>query len=157
MNTIRAEMHQSKYTRAPHPVLAIDGIPLGSWIKGIIYNASGEDDTEGLVPAQGWLTDDEHAKYAWQLLPPASEECSTIVPLLICPDDMDLSCTVVVAEQVIRDDTLIWERFGRAVGVINGIVTSVTWNTNGQRAEFSRQQFEQACAEFQRLTDHEWA
>lgn len=157
MNTICAAMHQSKYTRAPHPVLTIDGIPLGNWIKGVIYDDSGEDDTEGLVPAQGWLIDEEHASYSWQLLTPAEEECTTIVPLLICPDDLDLNCTVVVVEQVTSEDKLIWERFGRAVAVINGVISSVAWSTNHQCAKFSRQQFEEACAEFKRLIDHEWA
>ncbi|MGC5703361.1 hypothetical protein J4P02_24490 [Pseudomonas sp. NFXW11] len=156
MNNIHAAMHHSKYTTAPHPVLTIDGVPLDRWIKGVIYDASGADDTEGLVPAQGWLIDDEHAKLAWQLLVPASEECSSIVPLLICPDDMDLSCTVAVVEQVVQGDKLIWERFGRAVAVTNGLVTSVAWNANVQRAEFARQQFDEACAEFSRQMGHEW-
>ncbi|SEP61409.1 hypothetical protein [Pseudomonas sp. NFPP19] len=157
MNHIRAAMHQSKYTKAPHPVFTLDDVPLDSWIKGVIYDGSGADSTEGLVPAQGWLIDDEHAELAWQLLTPASEDCSSIVPLLICPDDMDLSCTVAVVEQVVRGDKLIWERFGRAVTVIDGLVTAVAWNSNAQRAEFSRQQFDEACTEFKRLTEHEWA
>ncbi|WP_178124717.1 hypothetical protein [Pseudomonas sp. Fl4BN1] len=157
MNSINAVMHQSKYSKAPHPVFTIDGVALDQWIKGVIYTQSGEDDTEGLVPAQGWLIDDEQQKHAWQLLAPLSEDCSTVVPLLICPDDMDLSCTVAVVEQVVRGEKLIWERFGRAVDLINGVVTAVAWNLHVQRAEFSRLQFEEACAEFKRLTEHEWA
>lgn len=70
---------------------------------------------------------------------------------------MDLNCTVAVIEQVVQGEKLIWERFGRAVAVINGLVTAVAWNANGQRAEFSRQPFDQVCTEFKRLTEHEWA
>jgi hypothetical protein len=157
MNTIHAVMHQSKHTRAPHPVFTIDGVPLASWVKGVIYDAAGADISDGLVPAQGWLIDDDHLRYAWQMLEPQIEDSSTIVPLLICSDDMDLSCTVAVVEQVVRAEHLIWERFGRAVGVTSGVVTSVAWIESQQRAEFDKDEFQEACAEFKRLTEHAWA
>lgn len=149
-------MHQSKYARAPHPVLCIDGVPIETWIKGIIYNHLGADDSDGLVPAQGWLINDDHANQAWSLLDPKSEDCSTIVPLLICPDDLDLDCSVAVVEQIVSGAKVVWARFGRAVGVTNGIVTSVAWTENNQSAEFDKNQFQQAYAEFKRLTEHEW-
>ncbi|MFJ4248135.1 MULTISPECIES: hypothetical protein [Pseudomonas] len=156
MNVISAAMYQSKHTRAPHPVFTIDSIPLGNWIKGVIYDAIGNDDTDGLVPAQGWLTDDDHSRYAWQVLEPNAEDSSTIVPLLICPDDMDLSCTVAVVEQVIRGETVIWERFGRAVDIVSGVITAVAWNEKNQRALFQKVQFQDALSAFKRLTEHEW-
>lgn len=156
MNSISATMYRSKHTRAPHPVLTLDSIPLGNWIKGIIYDGAGVDTTEGLVPAQGWLTDEDHSRYAWQILEPAMEDCSTIVPLLVCADDMDLSCTVAVVEQMTRDDTVIWVRFGRAVNTASGVITAVAWNEMNPQASFHRGQFEEALAEFKRLTEQEW-
>jgi hypothetical protein len=96
MNSISATMYRSKFARAAHPVLTVDSIALGSWIKGVIYDGTGVDTTDGLVPAQGWLTDENHSRHAWQILEPAAEDCSTIVPLLVCADDLDLSCTVAV-------------------------------------------------------------
>jgi hypothetical protein len=156
MNSISAAMYRSTYARAAHPVLTVDSIPLGSWIKGVIYDGAGVDTTEGLVPAQGWLTDEDHSRYAWQILKPATEDCSTIVPLLVCADDLDLSCTVAVVEQVICSDTVIWERFGRAVNTVAGVITAVAWNEMNPRASFHRGQFEEALSEFLRLTEHEW-
>ncbi|WP_176469909.1 hypothetical protein [Pseudomonas sp. Irchel 3A5] len=157
MNIISATMYQSKHTSAPHPVLTIDSIPLANWIKGVVYDGEGDDETNGLVPAQGWLIDDDDSNYAWRILEPVMEDCSTIVPLLICADDMDLSCTVAVVEQVIRSDTVIWERFGRAVDTISGVITAVHWNEMNQRVSFPRDQFLDALSEFKRLTKHEWA
>ncbi len=156
MNTISAIMHQSKHASSQHPVFAIDSTPLSSWIKGVIYDHLGEDDTDGLVPAQGWLIDKDHSSYAWQLLNPIEEGSSTIVPLLICPDDMDLSCTVAVVEQVVCDKKIIWARFGRAINIINGFITSVEWTQNNQKAEFEKKQFLDAFSEFKRLNEHEW-
>lgn len=149
-------MHQSACAKLPHPVLTIDGIPLEVWVKGIISNHLGEDDTYHLVPAQGWLINEEDLRSAWKLLFPLEENSSTFVPILICPDDVDLACTVAVVEQVVEGENIIWNRFGRAVNVINGVVTSVQWNHITQRAEFNKYEFLNACSELQRLTDNEW-
>lgn len=59
-----------------------------------------------------------------RFLTPAMEDCSTIVPLVVCADDLDLSCTVAVVEKVICRDTVIRERFGRAVNTVAGVVTA---------------------------------
>jgi hypothetical protein len=157
MNIISATMHQSKHATAPHPVFTLDSIPLDNWIKGIAYDSAGHDITEGLVPAQGWLIDDDHFRYAWQVLEPGAQDGSTIVPLLVCADDMDLSCTVAVVEQVISGDIVSWMRFGRALDTISGVITAVNWNETNQRASFHRGQFQDALAEFKRLTEHAWA
>lgn len=157
MNAMSAKMHQSANTKLPHPVLIIDGTPIEIWIKGIISNHLGEDDTSCLVPAQGWLIDEAELNSAWKLLFPQDENCSTFVPLLICSDDLDLACTVAVVEQIVENEKIIWNRFGRAVGVTNGIVTSVQWNKQEQRAEFLKEEFQLACSELKRLTDNEWA
>lgn len=71
MNSISATMYRSKYTRAAHPVLTADSIPLGSWINGVIYYGAGVETTVGFVPAQVWLTDEDHSRYAWRILEPA--------------------------------------------------------------------------------------
>ena len=34
------------------------------------------------------------------------------VPILMCPDDMDFSCTVIVAEVIKNDKTVTWNRIG---------------------------------------------
>jgi hypothetical protein len=156
MNSISAKMHQSACTKLPHPVLTIDGFPIEIWIKGVISDHLGEDKTNHLVPAQGWLIHEDELRSAWKLLLPQEEDSSTFVPILICPDDVDLACTVVVVEQVVNGEKIIWGRFGRAVNVINGIVTSVRWSKLEQSAEFSKEEFEHACSELKRLTENEW-
>ncbi|MGG3507706.1 hypothetical protein ABES58_19750 [Paenibacillus lautus] len=35
-----------------------------------------------------------------------------ILPILMCPDDCDLSCTIVVVEVESVDDVVKWRRFG---------------------------------------------
>lgn len=77
----------------PFPILAIDGIPLNTWINKYTNII---EETNTLVPAQGWLYDFENnlsLSNAWKLLKPEISEygaVSTVVPILICPDDLDL-------------------------------------------------------------------
>ena len=76
--------------------------------------------------------------------------------MLVCPDDMDMSCTVAVVEQMADGQNIRWVRTGRALDVVNGIVTSVAWTAPSQTAVFSREEFGNAVAELRRLTDEVW-
>ena len=128
-------LHDANGNFKPFPILAIDGIPLNQWLD---KNTNIMQEPDGirivsLVPAQGWLydTDNELAlSNAWQLLQP--EPCeygpiSTVVPLLVCPDDLDLSCSVIMVEQVVTKTEVQWLRFGLAYGQTQDVVTSVVW------------------------------
>lgn len=151
MNTISTIISRPKFASTEQPVLAIDNVPVYKWVKSQIYDADGNDHTHTLVPAQTWLYDENESRIAWQLLEP-SHEGSTVVPLLVCPDDMDLSCTVVVVEQIVDKQTVEWRRFGLSINHINAVVTSVRWSESAQRAIFDRSQFEKAFQEFKRLS-----
>ena len=114
----------------PFPILTIDGIPLNIWIN---KNTNIIEETNTLVPAQGWLYDFENElslSNAWKLLKPEASEygaVSTVVPILICPDDLDLVCSVIMVEQVITETEVTWIRFGRSWNHIHDLVTSVIW------------------------------
>ncbi|CAM3050601.1 hypothetical protein PATA110615_14590 [Paenibacillus taichungensis] len=41
-----------------------------------------------------------------------SEQETVILPILMCPDDCDLICTVIVAEVIINNNQIIWKRVG---------------------------------------------
>jgi hypothetical protein len=41
------------------------------------------------------------------------------IPILLCPDDMDFWCTVIVAKVQFHDDIVVWEKIGVVVGKIN--------------------------------------
>lgn len=151
MNTISTIISRPKFASTEQPVLAIDDVPVYEWVNSQIYDADGNDATPTLVPAQTWLYDEDESRIAWQLLDP-THEGSTVVPLLVCPDDMDLSCTVVVVEQIVDKQNVEWRRFGLLINHINGVVTSVRWSESAQRAIFDRTQFEEAFLKFKRLS-----
>lgn len=144
----------------PFPILAIDNVPLNIWVHQNIHIIDG---TESLVPAQGWLYDYDSElalSNAWKLLKPQAYEnvaISTVVPILICPDDLDLVCNVVMVEQVVSADKVVWARFGYAFNHIHDVVTSVVWETSPSvpRLSFPLGEFEKAYDDLKEL-DKKW-
>lgn len=150
MAVISALMYQSKFAASAHPVLAIDGVSFDVWLSSQLNYP----DLRDLVPAQGWLLEDQDLEIAWRRLTSQETNFSTVVPLLICPDDLDFDCTVVVAEQEITVDEVIWKRFGLSVESWGEQVgSSVKWFEPNVSAKFNRSQFQQAVMEFERLID----
>lgn len=153
-------IHDASNNLKPFPILAIDNIPLNLWIN---ENTNIFERTDNLVPAQGWLyefNDELALSNAWALLKPnycKYGPISTVVPLLVCPDDLDLICSVVVVEQVVTATEVKWVRFGQAFGNLQDIVTSVIWEFPKTTPELTFQfaQFEQAFNEL-KILDERW-
>lgn len=155
---ISACIQDSKGNPKPFPILAVDNIPLHIWLdrKINLYNSL---DAKVLVPAQGWLYDSENdyaLENAWKLLKPhpiKNYSISTILPLLICPDDLDLSCTVIMVEQVVTSKYVEWVRFGTAQNHIHDLVTSVIWDSTASHPliRFVIEEFEQAYKDLRSL------
>lgn len=58
---ISATMYQNVSVQSPYPVLTVDDEPLDVWLDNQIpeHNILGGVPILGLVPAQGWLIDEE--------------------------------------------------------------------------------------------------
>lgn len=54
---------------------------------------------------------EEESKVVWQRIFPVENSIS-ICPILMCPDDRDFSCTLVVAEIEHVDNRIKWKRLG---------------------------------------------
>ena len=67
---------------------------------------------KGLVPTLNFLLDNPNeSKVVWKRILPKVNERS-ICPILMCPDDADFSCTLIVADILRLDNVVIWERLG---------------------------------------------
>lgn len=153
-------VHDANGHSKSFPILAIDNTPLNIWIH---QNTNIIERADDLVPAQGWLYDYEDNKAlsnAWKLLKPEFSEygvVSTVVPLLVCPDDLDLGCSVIMVEQVVTQTEVKWIRFGLAWGYIHDVITSVIWESpcSSPTLTFSFTEFEQAYNHLKNL-DKTW-
>jgi hypothetical protein len=108
LNRIARDIAPSKYIAEPHPTVNIDGVSLDRYI----YQLTQEQAVLGLIPTWlGWMIDQREQRYVWQQSQLSANP--TILPILICPDDLDFSCTTLSAEVVLQsNDIVVWQKIG---------------------------------------------
>src|SRR5690606_15043967 len=94
-----------------------------------------------LVSAHAGLNDDDEFRLVWDRIYSTAPEWQSIVPLLVCPDDLDLTCTVIVAEQCATEGSVIWKRFGLLRDLITLTEPAVEWYPDIRSVEFGRDNF----------------
>ncbi len=73
-----------------------------------------------------WLLNqtDNISQYIWKLL---DEKRTCNLPVLLCPDDMDFWCTVVVAKTRFFGENFVWGN----IGSVTGAIDVEKWRTSG--------------------------
>jgi hypothetical protein len=67
---------------------------------------------KGLVPTLlDWMERQDEQAVVWKRILPV-ENTTEICPILMCPDDNDFSCTIIVAEIINCGDVVQWKRLG---------------------------------------------
>jgi hypothetical protein len=108
MNIIKAVNRTSKYCNSPHLVITLDGNPLDE----IIYAATQDDLNLGLISAlDRCFSNPADSELAWNRILPQDGQTS-VAPILVCPDDLDFHCTVVVALVTATPETIQWSKLG---------------------------------------------
>jgi len=147
--SINVTLYKSKHAKCAHPVFVINDAPLDIWLS----EQTNEDYILDLVPAQGWLYKDEEFELSWRRLKNLEPETCTFVPILVCPDDMDFSCTVIIVEQCVTEETVVWKRFGLDSSYKDEIGSTVKWFNTQASIEFSISEFKSALDKFKALFD----
>lgn len=145
MNEITIKAYQPSSSIEPYLMIFVDNKPLDK-VLGI-------SDLEGLYPAISNLREvHDRALAIERFLPPPGT--TSYAPILICGDDTDFNCTVVIAEVKAGVQAITWNRIGtdsspglnkppyRVVG------ESVDWITGLGPFIFSRENYAQV---FERL------
>jgi hypothetical protein len=149
MNTITAEILETEFVDKPHISIVIDDEPLDMLIAG--EDEFGEVHSVGLVPTLlDWLNDEKERAFVWERILPEQGK-RAIAPVLMCPDDCDLVCTVVVAEIENKVTEIVWKRIGIDVGR-----TGDDLQTIGKKVEwfdlpayrFATEEYKRALAQF---------
>ncbi|MDQ0901259.1 hypothetical protein [Paenibacillus sp. V4I7] len=107
MNILSVEILKSKYVSVEHPTILVDGVSLDL----LLHNLYPDNLYLGLIPT---ITDWIHLKEEVELVISRfySNQEKVILPILMCPDDCDLICTIIVAEVITTDNQVIWHRLG---------------------------------------------
>ncbi|HCT07346.1 hypothetical protein [Pseudomonas sp. P7548] len=144
---IHAAYHQAKFSRSRCAWLFIDDVPIEEWLNSHLEYP--DLDLNGLSLI--WLLDEEEGALAQRRFTPAEDGTSTPVPLLVCSDDMDFDCFVLMTEQVIDGETLHWRRFGLSVSSGLEVGMTTRWDVENRPISFSLTEFRQALEDFYRL------
>lgn len=108
MNKISARPARTKYLpERDTSIIFIDNAPLDV----LVAEAAPGVDIEGMLPfASGTELFVDHSVFRDRLFPAAGS--TTVAPMLLCPDCMDVYCTTIVAELERTSHQYIWHRTG---------------------------------------------
>ncbi|MBR1738536.1 MAG: XRE family transcriptional regulator, partial [Firmicutes bacterium] len=112
MNTITVKNIPTPYGYDEnYPVM--DGIPITEWFEKYKHNSESltKDNLLGLYPAWGDKLEFGGEKLFIQTL--LYSEGLEVLPVLICPDDLDLSCIVLVSYIHKDKDFVYWDKIGQ--------------------------------------------
>jgi hypothetical protein len=97
---------KSKYIEEDHIRILIDNKPLDE----ILHELYPEQSLLGLIPTiTDWIRLESEAQFVFERFATSN---NAVLPILMCPDDCDLWCTLVVAEVVKNESQIIWKRIG---------------------------------------------
>ena len=142
MSRIEAIIASSQFVSDRHLIVFVDGRPFDELV------AQSEASVAGLVPSLlGWFHNDEDGEVPWErILPPIG--CTSSAPILICPDDLDYCCSVVMVEVVAGADDIRWERVGLDATKKGAVGSCVRWLSGIGRFCFSRHDYERCLDAF---------
>ncbi len=120
MNDLVAKSTRVPYLKESVLCAFVDGVRLDVLVMGM----SNEKFMDGYVPS--WYDNLfilEDFREIWRLS--LQLKTNTILPVLICPEERDLSFKPVVTQLKIKDDVVMWDGFGRMIQFEDGF--EVSW------------------------------
>ena len=121
--------------------LTIDDLFIDQWFGQFNPKNYFDDDITQLVIALD-LWDDNETEKVWHYLGQLKENDHYYVPILTCPDDLDLCCSVVVVEQLVSENSVKWLRYGFLIGDLDEQnPTEMKWFSSLPTLEFDKQNF----------------
>lgn len=144
---LTALCHQASCSRSSCAWLAIDDVPIEVWLAKHLDQPDLERSGLSLM----WLLDEEEDALANRRIIPAADGTSTLVPLLVCSDNMNFDCFALMTEQVIDGDTVHWRRFGNSATGGLEVGASTHWYPDSKPMSFALSDFNQALTDHKRL------
>ncbi|NCD70186.1 hypothetical protein [Mucilaginibacter agri] len=109
MNHIVAQIDESDYQiYSDFLNISLDGQFLDEYLE-VLYPGEAY---KGTIPTLLFSMEIEaESEVVWRRILPELN-AKTVCPILMCPDDRDFSCTIVVAEIECLNDTIVWHKMG---------------------------------------------
>jgi hypothetical protein len=145
MNEISTVVRKSENVSEAHLDLLIDGIALAQTIRQYLTVDS------GLVPCLlPWMDSLAEVEVVRSRFFP-SEGAVANAPVLMCPDDLDFWCTIIIAKIEHRQDCISWSAIGLNRSEPNppdAIGCEVEWSPSFAGWRFSKDAYRKVFEEF---------
>lgn len=160
MNNIKAEIQKSEYGYIDYLQFIIDD----EAIDEILEKEYPDNFYKGLVPTiNSWMENNKEREVVWNRILPLENEVKN-APILMCPDDCDFSCTIIIAQIENKGDRILWNKIGLdqtkfEYNYPNGIGTNIKWFESIPKYEFDIIEYKNVVNEFEimmSLEDIEW-
>lgn len=107
MNKIEVVPMKSEYCDIEHHTIVVDGTPLDV----LLHNYYPSNNLLGMIPTIiDWLSNPKEKELITERYNSVSKD--SVLPVLMCPDDCDLWCAVIVANVVKADGYIVWKQIG---------------------------------------------
>lgn len=148
MNHIKTKTCLNEFSGSSYYIIEVDRESL----EDIVLKNRPEI-TKGLVPTLlNWLSDPEEQKEVWSRVTPKLNE-SFKLPILICSDDVDLWCTLIITEVTSDNEFIYWNSFGLEdsdATTPKEIGKSVMWFEEVDRMKFKKEEYLGALENFRK-------
>ena len=150
MNTIQANIDKSDYDIYDDFMnIKIDG----KWIDEHLDSIYPGNMYKGLIPTLLYAMEQENERdVVWKRIKPANGQ-TAICPILMCPDDCDFSCTIIVAEIKNEENKIKWMRMGLDVNKRFGaqyVGSDVKWFDQIPQKEFKMSAYDKLLSNFKK-------
>lgn len=116
----------------------------GYWLDEMLDEIYPDNMYKGLIPTLVyWMDREDEKAVVWERILPNENE-TRVCPILMCPDDNDFSCTLIVAEIRNCGDLIQWKKIGidktNAYGP-EKVGSSVEWLDKFNELSFSKSDY----------------
>ena len=146
INTISTKTYLNTFSQETFYHIEVDGKVL----EDIVLECRPEI-LRGLVPTLlNWLDNPDEQKVVWsRALPTANQKAN--LPILMCSEDIDLWCTLIMVEVEVDKNHIYWNKFGLENSDAQRpeeIGKSIDWFSNSPRFIFDKSDYEEFLNEF---------
>lgn len=155
MRNLDINIAVNKFNYNDYYEILVDGISL----EDLILENTEIGIEKGLVSTfLNWLDNPRERKIVWERALP-NLNSTTFLPILMCGDDLDFNCTIIITECESDTEHVYWKRFGLDVGgnenMPESIGENVQWFKNSESLVFDKKQYIAILERFRSYLDEE--
>ena len=150
--TLATRTHFNQFSKSNYYDLLVDGHPLESLALELNPGLF----QPGLVPTLlNWLRDENERNAVWTRIKPDVDSVS-VCPVLMCSEDIDLHCTLMVVEIKSYPDSVVWTKMAAGHSMADYPdydFTDLSWVPNWNALEFTTENYDNVLEKFRRYLD----